>query len=46
MFANMIRDWFMDESGSYNDFIRALLAGNVKEMNAYMNICAYVALQH
>ena len=34
MFENMIRDWFAEEN---NDFIRALLAGNVKEMNVYMN---------
>lgn len=36
MFNNMIQDWF---SGNdyYNDFIRALLLGDVKAMNTYMN---------
>ncbi len=37
MFENMIRDWFMEETGSYNDFIRAFLSGDLEEMNAYMN---------
>lgn len=38
MFVNMIRDWF-DGYGSdhYNDFIKALLMGDVKAMNFYMN---------
>ena len=42
MFQNMVRDWFSDAETDYNDFIKALLAGNIKEMNAYMN---RVALQ-
>ena len=42
MFLNMVRDWFSDAETDYNDFIKALLAGNIKEMNAYMN---RVALQ-
>ena len=37
MFQNMIRDWFMDAEGDYNDFIKALLLGDKKAMNAYMN---------
>lgn len=37
MFQNMIRDWFMDVEGDYNDFIKALLLGNKKVMNRYMN---------
>ena len=37
MFQNMIRDWFSEAEADYNDFIKALLQGNLKEMNAYMN---------
>ena len=37
MFENMIRDWFSDENVPYNEFVRALLRGDVKEMNHYMN---------
>lgn len=42
MFQRMIRDWFWEESDSYNDFIKALLADDVEAMNFYMN---KVALQ-
>ena len=37
MFEQMIEDWFADYTPAYNDFIRALLCGDVKSMNAYMN---------
>ena len=37
MFGNMIRDWFSAAEADYNDFIQALLLGDVKAMNAYMN---------
>ncbi len=37
MFRNMIRKWFAGPSCGYNDFIKALLAGDVKAMNTYMN---------
>ena len=36
MFCGMINDWFGSARPMYNGFIRALLAGNLKEMNAYM----------
>ena len=42
MFGNMIRNWFNDAEADYNDFIKALLVGDRKAMNAYMN---RVALQ-
>ena len=42
MFASMIHDWFEEPDGSYNDFVEALLAGDLKAMNVYMN---RVALQ-
>ena len=37
MFQNMIRLWFGEVTSDYNDFVKALLLGNVKAMNSYMN---------
>ena len=37
MFRSMVRGWFKRAKGAYNGFARALLNGNLKEMNAYMN---------
>lgn len=37
MFEDMIRDWFGAEDVPYNDFLKALLLGDVKAMNRYMN---------
>ena len=37
MFLEMIRGWFNGAKAEYNDFIKSLLAGRLKEMNAYMN---------
>jgi len=37
MFQGMVRDWFMETEPDYNDFIKALLMGDLKAMNAYMN---------
>ncbi len=37
MYKNMVSDWFCEDSADYNDFIKALLCGDRKEMNAYMN---------
>ena len=37
MFGNMIRDWVSTAEADDNDFIQALLLGDVKAMNAYMN---------
>ena len=42
MFRTLVKDWFREVKGDYNDFIKALLACNLKAMNAYMN---RVALQ-
>ncbi|MBP3569795.1 MAG: AAA family ATPase [Lachnospiraceae bacterium] len=36
MFRNMVRSWFQDATGDYNDFIKAMLADDVYAMNAYM----------
>jgi hypothetical protein len=37
MFRGMISGWFKKESANYNDFILALLQGDKKAMNYYMN---------
>lgn len=37
MFVNMVREWFDNGSYDYNEFIRALMAGDVRTMNVYMN---------
>ena len=37
MFENMIGGWFEKTDSDYSDFVKALLLGNVKAMNDYMN---------
>lgn len=37
MFRGMIRRWFSGNVSDYNDFIKALLLGDKKAMNTYMN---------
>ena len=37
MFEDMISGWFGEDAGNYNDFVKALLLGDVKAMNIYMN---------
>lgn len=37
MFQSMIRSWFQEVQAEYNDFVQALLLGDVKGMNLYMN---------
>jgi hypothetical protein len=37
MFQEMVADWFYTEDESYNDFVKALLLGDEKAMNVYMN---------
>ena len=37
MFEDMILDWFVPQEGNYNALIKALLFGDVKAMNVYMN---------
>lgn len=37
MFAGMFKGWFKGVASHYNAFLEALLTGNVKEMNLYMN---------
>ncbi len=37
MFMRMIREWFAETDGDYNDFVSAMLMNDKKAMNAYMN---------
>ena len=37
MFRSMVRGWFDSRSSNYNDFIKALLLGDVDAMNTYMD---------
>ena len=41
MFKSMVRGWFTGVKADYNDFIKALLLGDRKAMNAYMNRVAF-----
>lgn len=46
MFASMIRGWFAESDGSYNEFIKALLKNDLKAMNAYMNRVALATFSY
>lgn len=37
MFEELVHGWFAEDSSSYNGFVRSLLQGDLKAMNAYMN---------
>ncbi len=37
MFEGMVRSWFSTAKADYNDFIKAMLFGDIRAMNAYMN---------
>ena len=37
MFYGMVQGWFEEPTGSYNDFVEALLQGDLDAMNEYMN---------
>lgn len=37
MFEKMVSGWFGTQKGNYNRFIHALLSGDIKAMNEYMN---------
>ncbi len=36
MFEKMVTDWFVETEDDYNDFVRALLLGDLDAMNEYM----------
>jgi hypothetical protein len=46
MFENMVSDWFGTEDNSYNYFIQALLKGDKKAMNVYMNKVALETISY
>ena len=46
MFRNMFRDWFSWEEVPYNEFLKALLLGDVKAMNRYMNKVALATFSY
>ena len=37
MFYGMVQGWFQEPNGSYNDFVEALMQGDLDAMNEYMN---------
>lgn len=46
MFRKLIKRWFSGSQMVYNGFIKALLNGNVKAMNAYMNKVALATFSY
>ena len=46
MFRNMVKGWFGVSQSDYNDFIKALLLGNIKAMNTYMNRVALATFSY
>ncbi|MCI9598357.1 MAG: AAA family ATPase, partial [Firmicutes bacterium] len=46
MFRSMVRAWFNKSSANYNDFIQALLSGDLKAMNKYMNDVALATFSY
>ena len=46
MFRRMVEGWFAQARADYNDFIRALLCGDVDAMNTYMNRVALATFSY
>jgi hypothetical protein len=46
MFQGMVRRWFGCVSSDYNDFIKALLADDIRAMNGYMNRVALATFSY
>lgn len=46
MFQKMVEDWFTEFTPAYNDFIKALLMGDRKAMNTYMNRVAFTTFSY
>jgi hypothetical protein len=46
MFRNMVHGWFARRQYEYNSFIKALLKGDKKAMNAYMNKVALETISY
>ena len=46
MFEDIIRGWFAENDGSYNDFIKALLLDDTEAMNHYINKVAMTTFSY
>ncbi len=46
MFRNMIKGWFRRAKYAYNEFVKALLRGDKKSMNVYMNKVALETISY
>ena len=46
MFDGMVRSWFKKTNADYNDFIKAMLMGDRKAMNTYMNRVAFTIFSY
>jgi len=46
MFSQMIENWFKDFMPEYNDFVKAMLAADVRAMNIYMNKVAMATISY
>ncbi len=46
MFGRMIDGWFKDSAPEYNDFVKAMLSGDRKAMNVYMNKIALETISY
>lgn len=46
MFEQMVEDWFAEFTPAYNSFIKALLSGDKKAMNEYMNRTALATFSY
>ncbi len=46
MFRGMIDRWFRQSTPAYNDFLRALLLGDLEAMNLYMNRVSLAVFSH
>ena len=46
MFFDMFAGWFESSDARYNDFVKALLKGDLKEMNYYMNKVALATFSY
>ena len=46
MFDGLVRSWFKKTNADYNDFIKAMLMGDRKAMNIYMNRVAFTIFSY
>ena len=46
MFRRMVREWFGQSNADYNDFLKAMLLGDVDAMNEYMNRVALATFSY